>query len=109
MPASTSVVNYGEGIVQEWRHEVLAQIFHEDAGLVGRILLDALADLPDGGRLPLPGAAQADAARSSRHSCGERRLRRATSLELPSAQASTESALNSACRVMLVHRDPVRL
>ncbi len=41
------VVNYGEGIVEEWRHEVLAQIFHEDAGLVGRILLDALAQLPD--------------------------------------------------------------
>jgi 5'-methylthioadenosine phosphorylase len=41
------VVNYGEGVVQEWEHEVLAQIFHEDAGLVGRILLQAMEDLPD--------------------------------------------------------------
>jgi 5'-methylthioadenosine phosphorylase len=40
------VVNYGEGVVREWEHEVLAQIFHEDAGLMGRVLLDALADLP---------------------------------------------------------------
>lgn len=41
------VVNYGEGIVEEWHHEVLAQIFHEDANLMGRILLAALAQLPD--------------------------------------------------------------
>lgn len=41
------IVNYGEGVVQEWEHDVLAQIFHEDAGLMGRILLDALAALPD--------------------------------------------------------------
>jgi 5'-methylthioadenosine phosphorylase len=33
--------------VQEWEHDVLAQIFHEDAGLLGRILLRALAALPD--------------------------------------------------------------
>ena len=26
------IVNYGEGVVREWEHEVLAQIFHEDAG-----------------------------------------------------------------------------
>lgn len=43
------IVNYGEGVVREWEHEVLAQIFHEDAGLMGRILLDALAALPPGG------------------------------------------------------------
>ena len=42
------IVNYGEGVVREWEHEVLAQIFHEDAGLMGRILLDALAALPPG-------------------------------------------------------------
>jgi len=41
------VVNYGEGVVQEWEHDVLAQIFHEDAELMGRILLSALAALPD--------------------------------------------------------------
>jgi len=41
------IVNYGEGVVREWEHDVLAQIFHEDAGLMGRILLHALAALPD--------------------------------------------------------------
>lgn len=40
------VVNYGEGVVREWDHEVLARLFHEDARLIGRILLDALLDLP---------------------------------------------------------------
>lgn len=40
------IVNYGEGVVQEWDHAVLARMFHEDAPLVGRILLDALAALP---------------------------------------------------------------
>ena len=43
------VVNYGEGIVQEWSHGELARIFHEDAGLMGRILLSTLAELPDEG------------------------------------------------------------
>ena len=42
------IVNYAEGVVREWEHEVLAQIFREDAGLMGRILLDALAALPPG-------------------------------------------------------------
>ncbi len=40
------IVNYGEGVVKEWEHEVLAQIFREDAGMMGRILLEALALLP---------------------------------------------------------------
>ena len=40
------IVNYAEGVVREWEHDVLAQIFHEDAGLVGRILLEALEALP---------------------------------------------------------------
>ena len=62
------IVNYGEGVVREWEHDVLAQIFHDDAGLMGRILLDALAALPPGRRLPLPRAAQADAAHLSRRS-----------------------------------------
>ena len=44
------VVNYGEGVVREWEHEVLARHFHEDAPLVARILLEALAALsPEGG------------------------------------------------------------
>lgn len=42
------IVNYGEGVVREWEHDVLAQIFREDAGLMGRVLLDALAALPAG-------------------------------------------------------------
>ena len=42
------IVNYGEGVVREWEHDVLAQIFREDAGLMGRVLLDALAALPPG-------------------------------------------------------------
>ena len=41
------VVNYGEGVVREWEHEVMAQMFHEDAGLIGRILLAGLEALPD--------------------------------------------------------------
>jgi 5'-methylthioadenosine phosphorylase len=41
------VVNYGEGVVRVWEHDVLARIFHEDADLVGRILLTALMDLPE--------------------------------------------------------------
>ena len=40
------VVNYGEGVVREWEHEVLATMFRDDAGLMGRILLRALAALP---------------------------------------------------------------
>lgn len=41
------VVNYGEGVVQEWEHEVLKKIFHDDSPLIGRILLDALLNLDD--------------------------------------------------------------
>jgi 5'-methylthioadenosine phosphorylase len=40
------IVNYGEGVVQDWEHDELARRFNEDAGLMGRILLDALAALP---------------------------------------------------------------
>jgi 5'-methylthioadenosine phosphorylase len=41
------VVNYGEGIVEEWSHDELTRAFHDDAGLVGGIVLEALAELPD--------------------------------------------------------------
>jgi len=41
------VVNYGEGVVREWEHEVLARIFSDDAALLGGILLEALRELPD--------------------------------------------------------------
>jgi 5'-methylthioadenosine phosphorylase len=40
------VVNYGEGVVTEWKHDELARLFRDDAPLVGRILLTALAALP---------------------------------------------------------------
>jgi len=40
------IVNYGEGVVREWEHDLLARLFRDDAGLVGRILLEALASLP---------------------------------------------------------------
>lgn len=41
------VVNYGEGVVRDWEHDELARIFADDAPLVGRILLEALAALPE--------------------------------------------------------------
>lgn len=36
------VVNYAEGVVQDWEHEVLKKIFKEDAVAQSRILLEAL-------------------------------------------------------------------
>ena len=41
------VVNYAEGVVEDWSHDELARIFHDDAPLIGEILLAALAALPD--------------------------------------------------------------
>jgi 5'-methylthioadenosine phosphorylase len=38
------VVNYGEGVVKEWEHAELRQIFHEVAEAIGRCVLDAVAD-----------------------------------------------------------------
>ena len=71
------VVNYGEGVVKEWEHDVLARMFRADAPLMGRILLEALAALPDDDE------------------CQCRELRKPTLLGLSlshpdSAQASTE-------------------
>lgn len=40
------VVNYGEGVVREWEHEVLARLFYQDARTVARVLLGALASFP---------------------------------------------------------------
>jgi len=40
------IVNYGEGVVRDWEHDELKRVFTEDAALMGRILLDALAALP---------------------------------------------------------------
>jgi 5'-methylthioadenosine phosphorylase len=41
------IVNYAEGVVREWEHAELARMFADDAELIGRILLTALASLPD--------------------------------------------------------------
>ena len=40
------VVNYAEGVVRDWEHEVLKEIFQEDAVIQSRIILEAL-DLAD--------------------------------------------------------------
>jgi 5'-methylthioadenosine phosphorylase len=40
------IVNYAEGVVREWEHAELARMFADDAELMGRILLTALASLP---------------------------------------------------------------
>jgi 5'-methylthioadenosine phosphorylase len=41
------VVNYAEGVVSDWSHGELVRIFADDAELMGRILLETLAELPD--------------------------------------------------------------
>ena len=43
------VVNYGEGVVREWEHDVLARIFDDDAELLGQVLLSALESFPEDG------------------------------------------------------------
>jgi 5'-methylthioadenosine phosphorylase len=40
------IVNYAEGVVRDWDHDVLASMFRGDASMMGRILLRALAALP---------------------------------------------------------------
>ncbi|ADG07166.1 MTAP family purine nucleoside phosphorylase [Kyrpidia tusciae] len=40
------VVNYAEGVVRDWRHEELRDLFFQEARAVGRILLDALRETP---------------------------------------------------------------
>lgn len=41
------VVNHAEGIVSDWQHEELADIFYNDAEFSGRVLLGAIAKLPE--------------------------------------------------------------
>jgi 5'-methylthioadenosine phosphorylase len=36
------VVNYGEGVVKDWEHKELEEIFYQDAPKVGHILLDTI-------------------------------------------------------------------
>lgn len=40
------VVNYGEGL-KVWSHEVMKNIFYDDAALIGKILLDTIKHTPD--------------------------------------------------------------
>ncbi|QDR82468.1 MTAP family purine nucleoside phosphorylase [Sporomusa termitida] len=42
-----TVVNYGEGIVKDWQHSELSEIFYEDAHAVGHILLDTVKAMGD--------------------------------------------------------------
>lgn len=39
------VVNYGEGMVKAWSHEVLENIFYDDAPMISKILLDTIRAL----------------------------------------------------------------
>jgi 5'-methylthioadenosine phosphorylase len=38
------VVNYGEGVVKEWEHSQLRQIFNEESDAIARCVLDTIAD-----------------------------------------------------------------
>ena len=42
-----TVVNYGEGVVKDWEHRELSQIFYEDADKIGHILLEAVSRMND--------------------------------------------------------------
>ena len=39
------VVNYGEGVVKEWSHKELEDIFYDDAPMISRIILNAIRHL----------------------------------------------------------------
>lgn len=57
------VVNYGEGVVKEWSHKELQDIFYGDAPLIGRILIETIRSLPE------------------EHNCACRELRKETLLK----------------------------
>ncbi len=42
------VVNYAEGVVKDWEHEELKEIFYNESVVIGRILLDTVRQLPSG-------------------------------------------------------------
>jgi len=44
------VVNYGEGLVAQWSHEELKDIFYDDAPLISRIIIDTIRHLPAEGQ-----------------------------------------------------------
>lgn len=41
------VVNYGEGITKSWSHDVLEDIFYDDAPMIANIILDTIRSLSD--------------------------------------------------------------
>lgn len=40
------VVNYAEGVIKEWEHEELKEIFYNESILIGKILLSTISKLP---------------------------------------------------------------
>ena len=42
-----TIVNYGEGVVKDWDHSELSQIFYDDADKIGQVLLDVISRLDD--------------------------------------------------------------
>jgi 5'-methylthioadenosine phosphorylase len=44
------VVNYGEGLVKEWSHQDLKDIFYDDAPMISRIILDTIRNLSATGK-----------------------------------------------------------
>lgn len=44
------VVNYGEGLVKSWSHEILENIFYDDAPMISRIILDTIRDTQSEGK-----------------------------------------------------------
>jgi 5'-methylthioadenosine phosphorylase len=41
------VVNYAEGVVEDWKHEELSKIFYNESEMVGKILIEALRSAKD--------------------------------------------------------------
>ncbi|CUH96302.1 hypothetical protein P22_2392 [Propionispora sp. 2/2-37] len=44
------VVNYGEGVVKDWSHQQLKDIFYDDAPMIGRIIINTIRDLAATGK-----------------------------------------------------------
>ncbi|MEN6411637.1 MAG: MTAP family purine nucleoside phosphorylase [Veillonellales bacterium] len=44
------VVNYGEGVVKNWSHQQLQDIFYDDAPMISRIILDSIRQLAATGK-----------------------------------------------------------
>lgn len=44
------IVNYGEGVVKNWSHQELKDIFFNDAPMISRIIIDTIRQLPPQGK-----------------------------------------------------------